>query len=776
MRFRELQRHLTLVFSAGYAELGPPQRAACRSMAACIRFDGILRRAANMKTLCLYRKLNHAIGSGMDSGSWPAIALLTTRKGICMSSPLYQGLSKPDSEPSPSASTHSPKGDVEVALELIAELTRILARFPESTWLPISNLYNELPTKMRREYVRPHRSLFQVLLKSQSVLGIHLDPSGIYCARGEAPAEPSKTSPEPIPVRENPAPRKEARASTPPRTETRAASPPAPSPPPSPSPSVPSVSPSSSSLGPAPVDFYYDVGLTTIPPPPADFDVTPSSLPVPQATADGTVLSLRDFVPFIPPFFVPLDEVLAQMTGYTEQHILNFFNAKAMEMVQIAGQRFIRLYGGYANISLEGCEDAEETFQMYKPRTDLLPAFVKAFEGIQEKWMPLTVLLKRADPEAVAQLNPKGPASIIYFAQMQHVFGFSVVSSQGGDAEDESSSPSSSVLLRKQPYTGLTCETTPTPKSVNFILQRVPIEGIVDVHMIQGQLTPSIREEIDTYYGDIFGFFKAHATVFFLTEDHTVVMRTRYRNRMQVASLPLEEQLRIALENRDKRKARAIRRRIAFRDNPSHPFHDPDNLAREVAKYLPHHGFVSLKMFLRTNIPEEVLYFMPAKINNFFANYPQYFQRFEYQTAGTWCICRPGNPLPRGVIRQHFSEDDLLRLIAEFLQRCGGPRACANIYLNIPHGAQEVLRKRYGGLYYFVEKYPQYFSIVLGLDTGNMKSGAVVHLISLPNTLKGQREKGTAGESGDGLSDDDGEHACHTGQGNDVEEDFDCDH
>ncbi|CCW67691.1 unnamed protein product [Phytomonas sp. Hart1] len=737
------------------------------SLTTHLRCDISFRRTAYFKRLGLNPKLCDTICSDISSGSWPVRALLTTSKGVFTSTLLRQELSKTDSKPGPSASpspsslasTISPNLQNEVAEELIEELKLIFIRFPKDTWLPISDIYNEISIKMRKEFVRPHRTLYQVLLKAQSRLQIHLDPTGISCAHGNLPLETpaKKTNPSAEVNKTSPPPTKE-----PPEEEKKI---PQTHPPPLPDP-LPATATMNTLMGSLHVDFYYNVGLREIPPPPADFNVTPSSLQKAQSTEDGAVLSLRDFVPFIPPFFVPLDEVLRHIVGYTEEHILSYLNMKAMEMVQIAGEKYIRLYGGYANISLEGCESAEEVFKKYKPKLELLSAFVKAFDGIYDKWMPLKMLLHKADPVAVAQLNPKGPASIVYFAQMQHVFSFSVVGGRSDDAEDELSS---SVLLRKQPYTGLTYETTPTPKSLNFILQRVPIEGSLDIHIIQNQLPLSLQKEIDSYYGNLISFFNAHVSNFFLMENNTVVMRTRYRNRMQMASLPLEEQLKIAYNNRDKKKIRSIRRRIAFRDNPSHPFHDPDNLVRELAKYLPHRGFVTLKSFLRTNIPDEILFFMPSKINNFFANYPQYFQHFEYQIPGTWCISRPGQPLPRGVIRQQFSEDDLLRLVGEYVQRNSSPRSCSCIYLNMPHGAQEVIRKRHGGLYYFIKKYPQYFNIVLGSDTGNMKSAAIVHLVSPPPT---QNREEAAGESMYELSNS--EHNYDEGHSNDNEK-FDHD-
>lgn len=641
--------------------------------------------------------------------------------------------------PQPLSSTSSSSQVLPVAPELLEELRLVVARAPSDTWCPVSDVYCELPLAMRRQHVRPHKTMLCVLEKAKGHLGIVLSSSGVFFAKGTPPAESAGAGPPDQPsadgaegAREKSLgssgvvpcpgePHSDGRPSTenddgkddgsgafyrPLRT----------------SPPSPRVLKVFGSDVPPPVDFYYDVGLAEFPPPPMDFDVTPSALAPAQGSEDGSVLSVSDFVNYIPPFFVPLEEVLKGMPGYTEAHMDSYLaTSKAMEIVRIAGAKYVRLYGGYAKIRLDGCEVAEEAFARYKPDRSLVPAFREAFSGITDQWMPLKMLLSRVDAKVVAALPFQGPAAITYFAQMQDVFAFS----------GNSDGVTSSVLLRKPGFGGLEAETTPSPKTFNHLLHMTPSEGSVDVQSILADLPAGIQDEIALYYGDIFAFFNAHAPVFFLSEDHSVVMRTSYKRRLHEASLPLEEQLQIALERRDKLRARTLRRRIAFRDNPAHPFHDPDNLAQQIAKYLPRKGFVTLKTFMKKHVPEDVLFFMPKKTHNFFDNYPQYFQQFEYQQAGMWAISRPGQPLPRGVIRKDFTEDDVVALTAEFLQRKGS-RSCTTIYLHLPRGAQDVVRKRHGGVYYFVKRYPQYFNVVLGSDTENRRSSAVVHLVRVP--------------------------------------------
>ncbi|RNF24277.1 uncharacterized protein Tco025E_02636 [Trypanosoma conorhini] len=613
---------------------------------------------------------------------------------------------------------------------LIEELKELLGRVPAGTWIPVGTLYNDLSLDSRRRHVRPHKTLAAALSKTTG-LGVHLNKAGLMFCKGTPPRDIDAPSSE--------ATKKVLNASVHGGDTGTAGS--------RGNGGVGAssdqvvgtyVRPLEKAMGEAyndlpPVDFYYDVGLREYPPPPPDFDVTISTLPSPSMIGGEAVLSLSSFVSYIPPFFVPLAEVLQEMPGYTEEHIERYFKHSAAEVVTVAGRKYIRLYGGYAKFPLDGCEAAEERFARYRPNPSALNPFIASFGGVTGRWMPLRILLERVGPAAVATLPFKGPAAIIYFAQMQHVFAFAV-DRDGG-----------SVLLRPPAYDGLECETTPTPKSCNCILRLVPLDGQVDIRQIEESLPAPIQEEVKLFYGTLLQFFRFHAAVFSLSADGSVVMRRRFKDRIDKDQLSLEEQLTIAINERNKKKIRSIRRRIAFRNDPSNPFHDPDNLARELHRYLPKKGHVPLKTFLKKNVPEELLNYLPRRFWNFFNNYPQYFQHFEYQVAGQWCVCRPGLPLPRGVIRQEFSEEDLVRLVAEYLQQ-RGPKACSNIILHLPRGAQEAVRKRYGGVFYLVQAFPQYFNVVLPAEEGNVVSMATVHLVELP----GAEFTGKPGPAADG--------------------------
>lgn len=623
------------------------------------------------------------------------------------------------------------------------ELRDCTDTFPPNEWIALSDLYARLSPTVRKEYIRPYKTLLVVLQIVALPLEITVHDDGVFWCKGVPPRSGGRQGEEEG-ISEDTGSSVRETVSTCTSSPLRGASDGVSHTPPGVEEgghhSISSARSSNASLTTKnpfspqvlsgddtyadertfQVDFYFDVGLTKIPPPPHDFDFTPSSLGHIQPKEDGSVISIKSFVTHIPYFFVPLTEILEKMPGYTEQHIEKYFKSPAVEMIQLNGQRFMRLFGGYGKIDLDGYEVSEKLFIQYKPKLSLASSFVKAFEGVTDKWMPLETLLSRTDPAIVEQLAFKGPAAIIYFAQMQHIFAFAVDAKNGG-----------AVLLRPPGFGGLESNTSPTPQVTNFVLRFLPLEGTCDIAQVGAAIPPALKDEMHEYYGSLENFLEAHGPLFYV--EHSVVMLTNYKRRLHVASLPLEEQLSIALQKRDKGKVRSLRRRIAFRENPSHAFHDPDNLAREIARYLPRKGFVSLKQFMRRTIPEELLFYMPRKTHNFFCNYPQHFTQFEFQQPGAWCICRPEEPLPKGVIRQNFSDGDIIRLVAQHLQQ-KGPRSCGQIIINLPRGAHDAIKKKHGGMYYFVTKHPKYFNVIIGSETQNATGSAVVHLLAVPGS------------------------------------------
>lgn len=629
---------------------------------------------------------------------------------------------------------------------LLAEIQVVLGRQSSRTWFLVSDLYADLPAAVRRRYVKPHKSMTHVLEKCAATLGISLSATGVYYAKGNMSAT-SAAQPKPAKTGtvENAA-SAPAQGGTPQSDDSEAHDPSALSL--AENTNKPQAQAKQPLTSVPPVGFFYDVGLTEVPNPPRDFDVSRRHLNadlVTQSSAPGSVIDLSDFVPHIPPFFVPVSEVLKNMPGYTAEHLTVYLKLPALELVTIDGERYVRLHGAFNDIALDGCEAAEALYERYRPPVALVDAFVAAFAEVCDQWMPLPLLLQRVGPQVAGQLPYHGVTAILYFAQMQHRFAFAVrqvprpASGPAGVADTADTSPPSpplvteaAVLLRKHGYSALESGSTPTPKSFVTMLQLISSDKSVDIEVLRRQIPPAIQAEMKDYYGGLEGFLAAHKPSFFVPpETPTIVMRTSFRRRQERAKMTLEEQLHIATQSRNKQRMRLLRRRIAFRDAPGHPLHEPENLAKELSKHLPRRGFVTCKTFLKRNVPEELLMFMPRKTRTFFNAYPQYFQQFEHVSPSNWCLARPDQPLPRGVIRQSFSPEDLLRLIAELLQ--SGPRPSSSLHLQLPCGAQEVLKRRYGGVYYFVVRYPQYFSVVLKSQNENKASSAVVHLLQVPS-------------------------------------------
>jgi|GEM_PF-6805789 len=247
-------------------------------------------------------------------------------------------------------------------------------------------------------------------------------------------------------------------------------------------PIVPVVTPS----GPAAVPFdqqstQYCLRATLKKPPPPEPTKFLYKAPKPAEEATTSIVSVDDFVPYIPWFFVPVEEVLKAMPGYTEDHIHAYFsNSKVAELVKIGQRRFIRLYGGYDRINFAGSEEAEESFQQYRPNPRLLHAFIQVFGSNYDTWMPVRHLMSQVDPQHLAQLPFAAEESLLYFAQMQHVFGFAA--SEGG------------AVMLKSAVHALDIQASPLPKVCNELLELIPLHEAVDAGMCSSALLVTVTE------------------------------------------------------------------------------------------------------------------------------------------------------------------------------------------------------------------------------------------------------------------------------------------
>lgn len=651
--------------------------------------------------------------------------------------------------------------------ELLQRVEMILTDSPLGH-LPIAAVYESLPLDVRRAHVRPHRTLLNAIHAyeaSSSNPAFHVSQDGLtVCLAGvepsipennqtssSAPMAPSspQTSDEPtidhikpvmsVPESEVIVPLNPLLFTFPSGTRLNEAS---------------SYSMRSASLRAAANDFYFGVDLAKFPPPAPQFEPSKATMEEGLEAAIASSINVASLASYIPLFFVPVSEVVQALPeGYTEEHIDHYLaSVKTIQIVTVASVRYIRISGGFGQVSLDGAADAAELFARYRPDPDIIPAFEAAFEGIRDKWMPLPLLLQRADARAVERLPYQGPASILYFAQMQHLFNFS----PEGDG---------AVLFRPPLYAGLSTDTSPVPFALSKCIQSLPSDGFISADALLDKIPKDIIVgEILKYFPSVEYFIRSHGGVFYATydaegsaasaegesaragkRDENVtqekesdtarvlqVCRARYKERIDRKALPLHEQLDIALREKRKKDCRSIRRKMAMMNHSDSPLTDRATLAKEIHKALPRRGHVKLKTFMRGTLPDDILNFMPKNYQKFFSGFPDLFQVFEIRHATNWCIGRAGQQSPRGVLKKDFSDEECLRVVAQYISRAG-PRSISTISLNIPAGAAGAVRTRHVDLFNFVRKYPDNFSIVMPIDQGNAKSAAIVHLSKLPN-------------------------------------------
>lgn len=482
-------------------------------------------------------------------------------------------------------------------------------------------------------------------------------------------------------------------------------------------------------LAPSDVEFCFWVQLDRFPEPPA-----PESFHTNKNTVfcgDGNaflkesdssgVFSIQNFVSVIPSFFVPVDELLRDhLEGYTTEHVdMYFAKARGVQVVSIGGRQFIRIFGGHAKIDMSESREAEAAFARYKIDPSLAAPFVRCFEGITNRWMPLRMLIERAGRNAAEALPFHGPASLLFFAQLQHIFAFAP--DNGG-----------AVQLRDPGYTGLDEATSPCPVPFVSLLEAITPD---EKHELSNIIGPSMSDEdkadLLRFFPSLEAAIAAHGVTFYIQGASGMVMRTRLHEREKLKQLPLEAQLEIAIQARDRRKVRVLRRKIQTRNNPDNPLFDKDNVAREVYNSLPKRGYVTLLNLTRKGLPVELLDFLGNDHIRFFKNYPQYFQIFELREATRWCVARSGVQLPQGVLRTTYTEEELIRIIAAVIQR-RGTMPCVRISLYIPDGCRELVRKHYVSIYHVCCRYPQYFALMKRSETKMAELSAMVSLLAMP--------------------------------------------
>ncbi|SCU67586.1 uncharacterized protein TEOVI_000724300 [Trypanosoma equiperdum] len=445
---------------------------------------------------------------------------------------------------------------------------------------------------------------------------------------------------------------------------------------------------------------------------------------------DG-VFTPQMLVPYVPTFFVPMSELLQELPeGYTAEHIEGLFAATGtLEIVELEGEKFVRLHGGnrFLDFTLDGAGiAAHERWRAYQPDPFLCQSFCRIM-STSAHWVSLRVLIMRSPTALVEALLPlRGYKTLLFFAQMQHVFCFT----PRGEGE----------VCRAASVTCLSYRDSPTPAVVSELVgllsgQRAYITDLqrCDKYNNSGCICISdhAKTQIIMYYGTLINFFRVHGEVFYVEEDSLVGLISD-RKITTNTTKTLEDKLEDALMKKDRRTAQKVRRRMSLERNPDSPYTDREVLLDAILRYLPRNRSISLNFLLRS-LPLSLSDFLPNKPLALFQQAPEKVRIFEYRYRHRLHLIRPGVPLPPGVLRDTYTEQELLFLCAAELQQ--QPRFAVDVYGRLPYGAKEVIRLQYKGLLELLKPHPQYFTVVFK-DSLRMDSRqALVTLIQMPPSV-----------------------------------------
>ena len=521
------------------------------------------------------------------------------------------------------------------------------------------------------------------------------------------------------------------------------------------------------------------------PPPPSSDTTAMSTTRRTWKAAVNAALSLSQLAAIVPTFFVPVDEIVPHLPeGYHEEHLRDVFvHATGIEVVNLAERSFARIHAGHqrrAMLSLSAVEldanddstggggertlsspspasNARRLFAQYRPDPSLCPHFVASFGGRSGTWLPLKDVVTRAPPAVIARLPFAKEHSLLYFAQMQHLFGFSPADGGG-------------VHLLKHPATDLTWNTSPTPRVRNelyFAVERQPMiveaafnrlsldarrdllgsfpaAGLYDLpppspHAEEGgergaQSPPGEAAEVvavdepprsvdgdDASWLDAVAlrpFIACHATLFCVQPGTSLLTLTARAKLEAMSQLPLEQQLAAAQSAGDIKRERAIRKRIVALSNPDSPLLQEDNLRKSVVEFLPSDRAMSLRA-VKQMLPQEITSLFPPR--NPFRFWEKgdgvTWKLEEVHHAGKMFIRRLDAPPPAGRLRhaEDYSDDELTFLLAECLSHRGiGVRSVPVLQTKFPYEAKKAIAKRFGGIVQLAQRHPSLFAVVMG--------------------------------------------------------------
>jgi hypothetical protein len=474
-----------------------------------------------------------------------------------------------------------------------------------------------------------------------------------------------------------------------------------------------------------------DIRLIYQPAMPHGFSPPPAPTGVPSVSA-ASKLSARGvacagvftadmMVPLIPTFFIPMAVLSPTLPeGYTLDHVRQLFvKTQCVEIVTVAGDEFVRMHGGNQLVNLSGSYETNQRFaEQFAPDPFLCDHFISKMPK-PYKWASLREVIEASDPAVEATLPFHFMQSILFFAQMQHRFCFTA--DNGGE------------VCHANAVEQLSHLTSPTPAALNEVCRRLA-GGSLDTAELTGDggLSDGAILEILAFFGTFESFCIAHGTVLhYCPNTRLVTLMSTIRAREKRA-LPLEQQLELALQNREKQDARKIRRKMAILRNPDNPLLDRAKLSEEVKRFLPRRHHVAMRTFIRS-LPPDMVDVFPENHILFFKNQPEHFTVFEYKVKGKLHLMRAGIPLPPGHLRLEYSEYEIVQMTAAVL--ADHPRRMSDTFARLPWGAREVLRLKYKGLFEVLKLYPQYFTIVfkdsIRLDSRN----ATVELVGQPPTM-----------------------------------------
>ncbi|KEG09133.1 hypothetical protein DQ04_05751020 [Trypanosoma grayi] len=470
------------------------------------------------------------------------------------------------------------------------------------------------------------------------------------------------------------------------------------------------------------LDVFQPVFPRFTPPPPPPLQQRATRSKKKGRVPDG-MFSPQMLVPYVPTFFIPMKELLELLPdGYTTDHIERIFAATgALEIVQLEGEQFVRLHGGkrLVDFTCDGAgEAAHQRWREYQPDPFLCEPFRRLLSP-SPRWTSLRTLITSTPASLLHALLPwRNYKTLLFFAQMQHVFSFT----PEGEGE----------VCWLGPVTCLSYHDSPTPAVVSELVsvlsgQRVCITDLLGA-VAAGRISDFAKTQIIMYYGTLVDFFRAHGDVFRL-EDGMIVGLVSHRSTTDKPTRTLEDKLEEALVKRDRRTAQKLRRRIALEKDPDNPYADREVLLDAILRYVPQKRSISLN-FLLKSLPPSLSDFLPSRPVTMFQQAPEKVRLFEYRYRHRLHLIRPGVPLPPGVLRQHYTEQELLFLCAAELQQ--QPRTSVDLYGRLPYGAKEVVRLQFKGLLELLQPYPQYFTVVfkdaLRVDTRS----ALVTLLQMP--------------------------------------------